>query len=399
MLRPLHVFGNVYSGHVEERFGEIDVGHQVVVARAGLDDPFPHDDKGHADAFFVHVPFVEQPVFTQEETLVGGVDHDRVFVQAGLFEVVEDLSDALVHGFDARQVILHVAVVLVLDQFTAAQGVAVDHQHLRGRSEPFGQRVGRQSRRRGEFEVVVGVPVGNGHFVVLQRGFPGGVVVPESFGDGEGLVLVFFPQVGTGLERTVRCLVVAHEHEGTVFRSVFDEFDRLVGNQVGRIAAFVPCAAFCRIHDGIVVKSLSGEDIPVVETRGVGREVPFSDHGRGVSGLLQQFGEGLLRSVKFVEDRGAVEVAVLAGEHRCPRRGRDGVGGKAVVKHHSVLGQAVHVRGVGQGLVVRRDGVGSVVVREDEDHVGPLGRRLCRRLLGVCSGQGEQTRGTQRDFL
>ena len=157
--------------------------------------------------------------------------------------------------------------------------------------------------------------------------------------------------------------------------------------------------AFCRIHDVIVVKSLSGEDIPVVETRGVGREVPFSDHGRGVPGLLQQFGEGLLRSVKFVEDWGAVEVAVLAGEHRRPRRGRDGVGGKAVVEHHSVLGQAVHVRGVGQGLVVRRDGVGSVVVREDEDHVGPLGRRLCRRLLGVCSGQGEQTRGTQRDFL
>jgi hypothetical protein len=52
----------------------------------------------------------------KKETLVGGVDHDRVFRQALAVEVVKQSAHVVVHAPDATQVVLDVELVCPLAQ-------------------------------------------------------------------------------------------------------------------------------------------------------------------------------------------------------------------------------------------------------------------------------------------
>ena len=153
----------------------------------------------------------------------------------------------------------------------------------------------------------------NSHLVVFQRRFTRCIVVPECFRQRERSVLVLLAQVGTRPERAMRSLVLAHHEERLVLWSVFNEFYRLVGNQIGSISAFIARSAVFGVHYRVIVLSLSGEYLPVIETCGIGREMSFAYHGCGIARLLQQFRERLLAAVELVENRHAVHMAVLPG--------------------------------------------------------------------------------------
>src|SRR5204863_37047 len=45
----------------------------------------------------VHEPLVEPVMISEEKPLVGGVNHNRVVLQAGLFEVIQQTADVVVH--------------------------------------------------------------------------------------------------------------------------------------------------------------------------------------------------------------------------------------------------------------------------------------------------------------
>ena len=252
-------------------------------------------------------------MFSEEKTLVRRINHYSIFIQSRLFQVVEHLTYALIHSLYARQIILHIAVVFVLYQLTARQFPTINHKLLRRSRQPFCQRIGRKSRRRRKLQVIVGKRIGKSHLVVFQRRFTRCIVVPECFRQRERSVLVLLAQVGTRLERTMRSLVLTHHEERLVLGSVFNEFYRLVGNQIGSISAFIARSAVFGVHYRVIVLSLSGEYLPVVETCGIGREMPFAYHGCGIARLLQQFRERLLAAVELVENRHAVHMAVLPG--------------------------------------------------------------------------------------
>ena len=142
-----------------------------------------------------------------------------------------------------------------------------------------------------------------------------------------------------------------------------------VGDDVGDVAdVFFSLSHFD--ENRIVVKSLSGQDVPVVETGGVAFEMPLSDHGGLVTCLLEEFGEGLLRAVEVdpvVDD--AVDMAVFSSEDDGPAGSADRVGAEAVVKSHAPLGDAIEVGRFVDFAAVATHGVRGVVVGHDEDDV------------------------------
>ena len=73
--------------------------------------------------------------------------------------------------------------------------------------------------------------------------------------------------------------------------------------------------------------------------------MPFADHGRLIAGRLQQLGNRRLRTVEAAVAVvvKAVEVLVLAGEHRRAAGPADGIGHQAAIEPHAFARQAIDV--------------------------------------------------------
>ena len=97
--------------------------------------------------------------------------------------------------------------------------------------------------------------------------------------------------------------------------------------------------------------------------------------------------EGRLRTVEGIPVVAhAVEVAVFSCEQNCPAGRADGVGDEAVFEQRPLFRQPVDVRRADERAAVAADGLLGVVVRHDEEDVGPFfgkGR-------AACCGQGDQ---------
>ena len=73
-------------------------------------------------------------------------------------------------------------------------------------------------------------------------------------------------------------------------------------------------------------------------------QVPFSDHGSLITGLLQQFWECLLTAVEsgtVIEM--TVYVTVLAGQKNGTARSTNGIGDKTLVKHYPFTGNPIDI--------------------------------------------------------
>ena len=113
--------------------------------------------------------------------------------------------------------------------------------------------------------------------------------------------------------------MLAHDEEGLVLvPSVLEPVQGGVGDGVGGVSGDALYAVRC-VHGWVVVRPLSLQDLPEIETRGVALEVPFSDHGGLVAVLLKKLREGLLFPVKaHAVGQLSVEMAVLAREDDGP---------------------------------------------------------------------------------
>ena len=107
---------------------------------------------------------------------------------------------------------------------------------------------------------------------------------------------------------------MVHQTKRFIAGAFFEPFECVVGNNISGVAGIFSFLAHL-FHSRIVIRSLSGQDVPVVKAGRVGLEVPFAEHSGFVTDFLQQFGEGLLAAVKLfsvVDD--AIDVAVFAGQ-------------------------------------------------------------------------------------
>ena len=101
--------------------------------------------------------------------------------------------------------------------------------------------------------------------------------------------------------------------------------------------------------------------------------MPFPHQSRLIAGLLQQFGEGGLRSVEaFPVAAEPVDVAVLAGQDVGAGRAADGIGAKGIQKHRALFGESIDVGSLIDLRTVGADGLDGVIVRKDEYDIGLL---------------------------
>jgi len=117
--------------------------------------------------------------------------------------------------------------------------------------------------------------------------------------------------------------------------------------------------------------SLTGKNIPVIESGRIALEMPLADHNRLVSGLLEELGKCLLRAVKpqrVVPH--SVEMTVFTGQDDSPAGRADAVGAEAVLESNSLGGDAVDVGRRVDPASVTAHGMRGVVVRHDEQDVG-----------------------------
>ncbi len=90
-------------------------------ALPGLHDTRPTHQQGRPQRFLEDPALVEPTVFAEIEALVGRVNDDRVAGQPLIVEELEQPADALIHGLDAAQVIVHVALILPADEVFALE--------------------------------------------------------------------------------------------------------------------------------------------------------------------------------------------------------------------------------------------------------------------------------------
>ena len=65
-------------------------------------------------------------MFAEIKSLVRGIDNDGVLGQAGFVEIIQQLPDTFIHGTDAAEVVLDVALVfpaghVLITDFTGGQ--------------------------------------------------------------------------------------------------------------------------------------------------------------------------------------------------------------------------------------------------------------------------------------
>ena len=123
---------------------------------------------------------------------------------------------------------------------------------------------------------------------------------------------------------------------------------------------------------GVVIVALSRQNLPEIEARRQRLEVPFAHDSRLVTGLLQQFGHGLLRAV---EPAGGIVgktvfMTELAGNHASPAGTAQRVGHEAVGKPHAVAGDAVEIGSLDIAGIIATHHLSRMVVGHNIDDIG-----------------------------
>ena len=106
---------------------------------------------------------------------------------------------------------------------------------------------------------------------------------------------------------------------------VFEPVEALVGDDVGQITVDLHRVARFEYEVGVVVVALVRHDLPAVESGREAVEMPFSENGGLVSGLLQVFGIGRLGVVELLAEGvvgESVGVGVFPGQHAGAGRAR-----------------------------------------------------------------------------
>ena len=322
-------------------------------------------------------------MFTEIPALVRGVDHNGVLCQTGVVEILQHAADAVVDRLHTAQVILDVTLVHPLDPLPALQVGLAKRLILR----PVGGipkflLFRREIIRAGvELEIIRGQVPSDGHRLVRGSLGAPGVIVPKRLRLGDLHVVKRVEVSRSGLPVAVRRLVLEHQHERLVALAlVLQPLKPLVGDDVGRVAdVFLDYHlpdGIGRTHRWIVVRPLPDQHVEVIKPGRHTLQVPLTDHCRLVAGLAKQLGKRLLRPVKrrAAVPQKTVQVTVLAGEDDRAAWPTDRIRHVAFLEAHPLVRDTVDVRRLVDPRTVGADRMRRVVIRENENHIRPLGR-------------------------
>ena len=331
-------------------------------------------------------------MLTHVETLIGSVDHQRVFGQPRLVEIIQQATDIVIERFQYFHIVTHITREFPLSQFSALRIAAVEildqrriesvpRRPLFGIHPPDKRFVGAFQATPligpPHFEVIDQVHVLHNAHLLRCGGRTPLVIIEKSIGKRK--VQLFVKRQIVGHPIAVLGLMM-HQQAERFLRITprTQPIETLVGNKVG----YVPFGThrIARLADkiGIVVIALSGNDLPMVEPGGQTFEMPFADDSRFVSGLLQQLGESLLRIVK---DAGRVVVktvfvGMLARKHTGAAGTAQGIGDETVGETHALDGDAVEIGRRSVTRIVTAHHLRRMVVGHDIEDVHRTGRRF-----------------------
>ena len=109
------------SGHFEERGGVVDVLHHFIDGSASFVAVGQSHDERRVEAFLVHKALVEPAVLAHIESLVAGVDDERVCEHVVVAQVLHQPAHVLVEVLGHLGVVAHVALELEFGE-RAARG-------------------------------------------------------------------------------------------------------------------------------------------------------------------------------------------------------------------------------------------------------------------------------------
>ena len=329
----------------------------MLVHRARLRLSRPSHQQRGPQGFLIHEALVEPAVFAKEKPLVGGVDHHRVLLQSGCFQVVEQGADRIIQRPDAGEVVRHVALVLPAHHVVALRTLL---EHARADLivdlVPLLSLLGVHAvLAKGDHLIVEGQVHGHpqGHVLGVGRRAAALVVIKEVLRLRVMLAGVFLQVLDRGQPESMRRLVLDHQHERLfLVPSVLEPGDGFFNDGLGYVFTRLSRRLAGRSFElRCVVGSLAGEHVPEVEALGLGSEMPFSDESGLVAALLQELREGLLVTIEhMVVFEEAIQMGVLAGLDNGPAGPAQGVGDEAVVKPDPFAGYPVEVRGGGDVL-------------------------------------------------
>ena len=173
----------------------------------------PADDERSREGRLIHHPLVEPAMLAQEETLVRGVDDDRVLAQSLRFEVGEQPADVLVHRGDARQVTPHEVLIRPLAQ--VVRGQVLRDRHL---------------------QIAFLEVLADAHLDIADLLGATLVVVEQRRRFGDLHVLVQVLETRRRVPRPVRRLEMAHQVERLVLVTLLEKVDRQIGDDILGVA-------------------------------------------------------------------------------------------------------------------------------------------------------------------
>ncbi len=298
----LNIGGNRHVGVIEKRRREVDIGDDRVIHAAGFDLSRVSQQQWHSNTLLVHESLVEPAVIAEKEAVVRGVDDDGVLGEIVPVEPIKQTPDVVIHRGDHAQVVFDEPLIFpLLDLLFAEAGWRV----------ALGVCFGQILHRHGLF---AGGPAASAIVVVEGRG-------------QRQILLVHLRVLFVRDPRSMWGFLVKHQAERPGLVSFLHPVDGHIGDDVGGVA--VDGLAFAVFDkDGVPVGALANEDRPVIETRGVGLQVPLANDRGLIPGRLKHLGKRRLRAVELVAAVAAesMDVAVFSGQHAGPAGPTDGVG-------------------------------------------------------------------------
>ena len=317
--------------------------------------------------------------------MVGGVHDDGVVGQTGVVQELQELADRVVDVADVAQVAVQLA------QAAHLEGAGLEQL-------PVGSAPALYSgleMRRLAVQVVVGIGRQGEGFLVVQ--------VPERL--RRGVALVRLGEVGLQKEGLPRIRAAAHEVDAGARQVALLAI--LVAHLARARVAGLPAGGAEFLHRAVV---LQVGEAALGQVIGVRRRAPADAAAAGLQEEVHVILHPVLRAVDLADRAAAVAVPAQVAEQGgqaagvgtaqavvavvvavLPRQpagaaGRaDRVLGDGVVEPHPFGGEPVEMRGVHVGVPLVPEHLGVVLVREQQQNVGPAthGAMLPRRGVSV----------------
>src|SRR5262249_7414646 len=122
----------------------------------------------------------------------------------------------------------------------------------------------------------------------------------------------------------------------------------------------------------VMIFSLPGKDVPIIETSWIAGQMPFPDHAGVIAGLLQHLRNCRLAAIKTIEHSDAVDMAVLAGQNGRATGRANRVDGETIEEPHPFVGNSVQVGRFVDSASVTAHRMRRMIVSHDEQNVWTL---------------------------